>query len=228
MCQHRIMLHGFDDTGGRVGAAGVPKEYRHVMLGNSPVAESRPELYEYLAGYVKTFTRPLTGDPERIKSFYFWSTSPGTGKTTTAVALLNEYIVTQYVGAFWRGETPPERPAMFMEMNELQRQYSLAVMSDDKDLIAVVHEYADRAGRVPFLVIDDIGIRDTTGAFRSIVYSIIDRRNSAGLPTVYTSNVPMAELATLYDERIEDRIGDMCITKHFDGTTNRGKRGRRK
>ena len=86
LCPHRIALEGLDGNSGRVGNAGLPKDYRGITLANSPVRTSQPAIYELLEKYVGTF-----GGGEE-KSLYLWSESPGTGKTTTASALISEWI----------------------------------------------------------------------------------------------------------------------------------------
>src|SRR5690625_2610109 len=111
LCGHRIALHGLDGNGGRVGAAGLPKDYRYVTLANSPVRVSQPEIYAALERYVETF-----GGGEE-KSLYLWSESPGTGKTTTASALLNAWIAQDYLGAIKRGEQPRQVSGVFFDVN---------------------------------------------------------------------------------------------------------------
>src|SRR5690625_4439291 len=91
LCGHRIALMGLDGNGGRVGAAGLPKDYRYVTLGNSPVRESQAAIYASLERYAETFGN------DDVKSLYLWSANPGTGKTTTACALLNAWIAQDYL-----------------------------------------------------------------------------------------------------------------------------------
>lgn len=55
-CPHFIAMNGLNGDGGRIGSAGLPKEYRNLTLANSPVKESQPEIYDSLRRYVETFT----------------------------------------------------------------------------------------------------------------------------------------------------------------------------
>lgn len=222
MCPHRIALHGFDGGSGRVGLAEVPKTMRYTTLSNSPVRSSQPRLYYLLDKYVKTFERPFTGDEEPIKSWYFWSESPGTGKSTTAAALINEYIATHYAGSLIHGKTPLQKPAMFLSLTEVQSEYSMAVMADDKDIIKEVQTTFKQAAVSPYLVIDDVGVKSSTDSFSALVYNLLDKRTADGLPTVYTANFPMNEVQTKYDRRVYDRMRDMCSTQHFEGESKRG------
>ncbi|WP_449600347.1 hypothetical protein [Paenibacillus sp. Marseille-Q9583] len=76
----------------------------------------------------------------------------------------------------------------------------------------------------PFVVIDDIGVRDATEGFRGDLHSVINYRVTNAMPTVYTSNVLMDDLATVFDKRLADRIRDMCIEIRFIGESKRGLR----
>lgn len=55
LCGHRIALHGLDGDSGRIGNAGLPKDYRHATLANSPAREGQAKIYELLERYVDTF-----------------------------------------------------------------------------------------------------------------------------------------------------------------------------
>src|SRR5690625_1161892 len=90
LCAHRIALNGLDGASGRVGNSGLPADYRGITLANSPVKADQPAVYALLERYVETFKRE-GGPDEQIKSLYLWSESPGTGKTTTAAALISEW-----------------------------------------------------------------------------------------------------------------------------------------
>lgn len=57
----------------------------------------------------------------------------------------------------------------------------------------------------PFLVIDDVGIREPTDPQREAIFQLVDRRGLK--PTIYTSNLGAGELAALYkDDRIASRL----------------------
>lgn len=160
----------------------------------------------------------------KIKSLYLFSVSPGNGKTSTAVALMNEYIIENYLGSLKRGIQPKQQPAMFLDINVMQTKYNLAAMTNDEDGLNEVKSAVKRASTVDFLVMDDIGIRSATDSFRSLVHAIINARTTADKPTVYTSNVPINELATVFDARLADRVRDQCAVIAFEGESKRGRR----
>jgi DNA replication protein DnaC len=224
MCPSYVAMHGYAGDGGRVGAAGLPSEYRNITANNSPARSGQADVYAFVDVYVDTFK---TGD--RVKSVYLYSEEPGTGKTTTAAALLNEYLTAHYIGCLQRGETPLERPAFFLDVNEWQRDFNAfnrPRVPDETAQPAASRYYRTMgiAESVPFLVADDIGVRDASEAFRADLHSVINKRVVSGLPTVYTSNIPMVEMLRLFDVRIADRIRDMCGEIQFVGKSKRGRR----
>lgn len=225
LCQHRIALHGLDDKSGRIGNASLPTAYRGITLANSPVRESQSEIYDFLDDYSATFSRK--GEP--VKSLYLWSKSPGTGKTTTASALISEWIARDYLGSMKRGEQPRQFSAYFMDANYWQTVYNEFNRPRVPDSIAEpaaanYYRSMERAKMAPFAVIDDIGVRQITEGFRGDLHSLINHRVANGLPTVYTSNHDMSALETIFDARLYDRIRDMCASIEFGGTSKRGRR----
>ena len=221
ICPHRIALHGLDGKSGRIGNAGLPTDYRGITLANSPAREGQAEIYGFLRQYVETFSRT---DGEPIKSLYLWSESPGTGKTTTASALISEWIARDYLGAIKRGEQPRQVSAAFLDVNSFQTEYNLATMTNDDEGIAMIGATIKRLQIIPFVVLDDVGTRSSTEAFTSYVHAIINARVTGGLPTVYTSNLPLEDMRTIFTERLYDRIRDQCAEIHFDGESKRGRR----
>ena len=218
ICPHRIALHGLDGKSGRIGNAGLPADYRGITLANSPAREGQAKNYAIFERYVETFSR---GD---VKSLYLWSESPGTGKTTTAAALISEWIARDYLGALRAGKQPRQTPAIILDINELQTRYNLATMTDDDEAMKRIGSTIKRSQSAPFAVIDDIGVRSATEAFRAYVHAVINHRVTSGLPTVYTSNLPMSDMANVFDARLYDRIRDQCAEIHFAGESKRGRR----
>lgn len=201
-----------------------------MTLGTSPARGEQSEAYRILeSAYVPTFSRQFDPDGERIKSMYLFSREPGTGKTTTAAALLNEWLIVHYVGSVQRGKRPLERPAYFLDVNEWQELYNEFNRPKIPDDVAEpasreYYRWMKLAKTTPFVVMDDIGVRDCTDGFRGDLHTIINRRVANGLTTVYTSNVTLTELSATYDKRLYDRVRDMCLVVPFKGESKRGMR----
>jgi DNA replication protein DnaC len=228
-CGSFIAVHGYSGNGGRVASANVPADYRNINLNNSPVRESQKAVYETLDKYSKTFERFSSNDEKRIKSLYLWSTSPGTGKTSSAVALINTWITSVYIGSLKQGISVPQVPAFFLDTNEWQTLFNEFNRSNvPKDIAEPAsREYYRRlqhAKSAPFAVLDDIGVRTATEAFRGDLHSVINHRTANGMPTVFTSNLPIAEMSSVFDSRLQDRMRDQCAVIHFEGESKRGKR----
>ncbi|WP_096436587.1 DNA replication protein [Alteribacter populi] len=224
-CGHYIAIHS---ASGRHTLAGLPKDYRLVTLADSPARADQADIYARLTKYASTFERVYDGG-DRIKSVYLYSESPGTGKTTTAAALLNAYLTAVYLGAKKRGLAPPRQPAYFLDVNEAQTTYNGFNRGRVPDEIAApkateYYRQLERAKQADFAVLDDIGVRSATEGFRSDLHDVINHRVTNERPTVYTSNIAMDGLADVFDARLADRIGDMCVEFEFAGDSKRGRR----
>ena len=204
----------------RYKVSGVPRGYSDVFLDNSPARDDQADIYAILDEYVRTFTK----DDTRVKNMYLYSKSPGTGKTTTGIALLHEYIRRRFMYYTSRRQAVPEALGLFLDVNEYQTEYNLANLSNDDDKLGELAAKVDRYSNVEFLVIDDVGVRSATESFRALVHAIINRRLTNELPTVFTSNIPMSDLGQVFDDRLQDRIADQCLEVAFKGTSKRGRR----
>ncbi|QIG62558.1 DNA replication protein [Sporosarcina phage Lietuvens] len=217
-CPHKIALNGLNGKGGRIGAAGVPDGYEGVTLANSPARQSQGAIYESLARYADTFT----GDD--VKSAYLWSANPGTGKTTSAIGLLHEYIARNYIAALKRGEQPAQIMGVFLDVNAFQSDYNLAAMTHDEDAMKRIGARIKRVQQAPFAVLDDVGVRSSTEAFTGYLHAIINHRVANAMPTVFTSNASIEELKDVFTPRLYDRIRDNAGVIHFAGESKRGRR----
>ncbi len=228
-CGAFIALHGMTGKSGRAGVANIPSDYRLVTLANSPARASQPDVYKNVDAYVRTFERMFETDAERIKSLFLFSESPGTGKTTTASAIANEYLTQHYIGSLKRNRQPLQRPVYFLDVNNWQTLYN---EFNRANIPADVAERASReyyrqmelAKQAQYCVLDDIGVRQATEAFRADLHSIINARVANGLPSCYTSNLPIEEMSQVFDARLYDRLRDHCAVLSFSGTSKRGMR----
>lgn len=210
----------------------IPLDYVDKTLKTANVRETQTFVFSQMTHYADTFERQFTDHADhdkRIKSLYLYSAETGTGKTTTAAVVLNEWIMRSYIGALKRGETPHKKPAYFLDVNEWQTLYNKfnrpgVPQEVAEKNAAEYYERMERAKRAPFAVLDDIGIRSATEPFRADLHEIINHRTVQKLPTVYTSNVKIKDLESVFDRRLADRVRDMCIVYTFEGESKRGKR----
>jgi DNA replication protein DnaC len=223
-CGHFIALHGLSSNGGRLANANAPTDYKLLTLANSPARANQAQVYATIEKYAATFERMFDPEAPRIKSLYLVSESPGTGKTTTAIAVMNEWIIASYLGAKKRGIQVPLVPAVFLDTNAFQTDYNLATMTNDDAAMVKIKSTILRVQAAPFAVLDDIGLRSASEAFRSYVHAIVNYRTANGLPTIFTSNLPIEEMAVVFDARLYDRMRDMCAVLHFGGESKRGRR----
>lgn len=227
LCPAYIGIHGVTGDGGRVSSANIPDEYRHVTLADSPASEGQPDIYAHLAEYIKTFTRQFTDDSPPIKSLYLYSNEPGTGKTTTAAAVANEYLNVHFIGSLLRNRQALERPVYFVDVNEWQTDYNAFNRPRVPESTATpaaerYYNAMNAASTSPFVVFDDIGVRDATEGFRADLHTVINARVAKGLPSVYTSNIEISELERLFDRRLADRIREQTVVCTFGGESKRG------
>jgi len=216
LCPFYISMHGESGKGGRVAQSNIPLDYSKMTVTRNPVREAQPKVFQQIDAYVKTFSRMFEKNGERIRSIYLYSESPGTGKTSAACAIANEYLIRHFIGSIQRGTLPKDNVVYFLDFNYWQSKFNEfnnpRVPSEIADKASREFYYSrDAAKNADFLVIDDIGIRDPSEAFGSIAHDLINHRVVNRLPTVYTSNVPMRDLMHKYDIRLYDRLRDQCI-----------------
>lgn len=110
-----------------------------------------------------------------------------------------------------------------------ERQVATAMMSVP-DLIGLM-QIRDRAGiaaalkMFPLLVLDDLGAERDTPYAAELVYSVVDARYRAKLPTIITTNLDTEDMANERDllrSRIYDRVLQMCpIAIRMQGESKR-------
>lgn len=209
--------------------ANIPRDFRYpnnpVSIEDSPTKEEPSDIYILLKKYVETFV----DRSHEIKSLYLWSTSPGTGKTSTAAALLNEYIIAHIQSHLIDGLRPAMVPAYFLDVNELQTLFNKFNRPNVPQNIAQeasesYYERLEIASKVNVLVADDIGVRWATEAFRGDLHSLINERVANKRPTIYTSNLALEEMAHVFDARLYDRMRHQCLELAFTGESKRGRK----
>jgi DNA replication protein DnaC len=231
-CAHFVSMHGASGKGGRVGAMGIPLEYRKFTVAKNPIRASQPIAYKALDAVADSYLRmfdDIDNPKDRIKNVYLYSKSAGTGKTATACALANEWQKLHYIGSLQRGKTPEDDQVYFLDMVEFQTQYNAFNRGNaGGDLAEKAYTkfsmMMQAAKDAALLIMDDIGARGASEGFRTDVHAIINHRYSKKKPTIYTSNVAMDSLPDIFDEKLYDRVRDLTVELPFEGQSKRGKR----
>ncbi|QGG47664.1 ATP-binding protein [Heliorestis convoluta] len=229
LCYPYLRLHGEKGTGGVRGLAQIPKSYEQVMAHNLPYEKDNPEAHAIVTAYCQEVLEKV----DEGLGLYLYSIpgrgnvkGTGTGKTTTAIAILHEYLVARTIQHIKKERVLDALPALFINASRFQNHYN-AQFRGPKELQdkASLRYYESKAFMLQtnLLVLDDIGIREATEAFKSEFYEVIDERAVDQKATVFTSNEPLERLETLLDPRIVSRIEGCTFSISFEGEDKRKK-----
>jgi DNA replication protein DnaC len=221
-------MHGINGDGGFWRTRNVPKRYDDVSLSTLPIEKDNPKTYQRIVKYIEGMEEFII---EKNVGLYLFSTpseankfGTGTGKTTTAITILNEFVimrVTQHV----RGERKLSgNPALFVRSAEYQNLYNDQYKGGDearRQASEKFSRYKKAMLSVELLVIDDIAVRGGTEAFLNEMYELVDTRANNGGTTIYTSNVPINEIGAVLGERIASRIEGMAVPMELRGEDKR-------
>lgn len=142
----------------------------------------------------------------------FWGV-PGNGKTFAAACIANALLE----------QEKPRAPTVRMTTFATIISKLPAMTAQDKEW------YLDGFRNCDLLILDDFGMERQTDYAREQLFQLIDSRYLAGLPLIITTNLSFRELkapADLTQQRIYDRILEMCVPVCFDGESLRQERAR--
>lgn len=233
-CFACTFFHGLEDggNGGLWATAGVPNRYRYTRIADAPFKEDNKKAYDTLEQYTNNLLRNV--QENNFGLFLHSMPNPenemgtGTGKTTGAIAVLNEYLIARGVSYLKREQDMPNNPVLFVRTSELQGHFN-AQFRGNKALqdIATSKYYnlKNSIMRRELVVFDDIATRGTriSEAWEEELYQMIDYRatmvdNGA---TIFTSNESISKLPDLLGPRIASRINGMAIPIGFQGNDKR-------
>jgi len=231
-CPAFIQLQGLDGNGGKQRECGIPSEYRQTDLETSRCREDQSHIYRDLEKYVGTFKKAFNikrNDKEnRLKDLFFYSIETGTGKTTTACALANEFLQYSYLRSVMLEEPDAFKdPIYFLDVPQLQYLYLQANRGGTPQDIReeASRKYYNMLGKAKksrLVVFDEMALRDVSEAFRGDIHELINHRAVENLTNIYTSNLPLKDMLDIYDRRLWDRIRHYCIEFNFIGESKRG------
>jgi len=232
-CGAFIQVQGLNGDGGKQHDAGIPSEYKQTTLETSRSRVAQSNVYKNLESYASTFKKAFNvkrNDKEsRLKDLFFYSKETGTGKTETASALANEFLVYSYMRSIMLEDPNSfKRPVYFMDMPKLQSLYLKANRGGTpqdirEEASTKYYDMLTKAKYARLVVFDEMALRDVSDAFRGDIHELINHRTVENLTSIYTSNVPLKEMLDIYDQRLYDRIRRYTIEFNFVGESQRGK-----
>lgn len=228
-CYPYAVLYGSKGNGGYWNSKNTPKKYGDLTQKDLPIEGDNPSAYKLICKYIKGI---LNYVKEESTGLYLFSVpnsknllGTGTGKTTTACIILNEYLLARVVDILQKAELVDDI-AFFVRLPEFQSRYNeqfRGSINSQKSASNSFYSTKKRMKQTELLVIDDIAIRDCTEAFKNEIYDIVDYRANEELTTIYTSNIPLNGLSEVFGERIASRIEGMTIPVGFTGADHRRK-----
>jgi len=148
-------------------------------------------------------------DSSFTDSIFLTSDRSGTGKTHLAVSIMRNLMNQGFLSVRFISS-----PYLFLE---IKNSFNSEGTETEKSIM-------EKFCKIPFLIIDDIGVERVTEWALQVWYMIIDRRYSEMMPTIYTSNLSVGDLAAKLDKRIASRIGGGAVYT-LDGPDYRIKKG---
>lgn len=228
MCFPFVFLHGTEGLTGLWKTRNVPKKYDGCLLDNLPIKQANPKAFTVIEKYcsdVVAFVEDkgvglfLYSIPNQQNKF-----GTGTGKTTSAITILNHYVIEASRNHLTGKKKMDGNPALFMKASELQNIYNQQFRGSNdlqNNASDSFYKMKDRMKKIPLLVLDDIAIREISQAFENELYEVIDYRATNELATIFTSNLAMTELGQMIGERIASRVDGMTVAVAFQGVDNR-------
>lgn len=137
---------------------------------------------------------------EKNQGLLFWG-GVGTGKTFASACIANALLSKKI-------------PVM---MTSFVKLLSIIQNGEERDSVIL-----DRMGRAKLVIFDDLGAERGTEYALEKVYGIVDARYRQKLPSIFTTNLTVAEMKEEADvrySRIYDRIFGNCYPMQFVGTS---------
>lgn len=196
------------------GLATIPSEYADVVVDRLPTAAEHSDTIRHFASVVAE-RKPKNG-------LFLTSATTGNGKTMSACAVANSFLVARARGAIRTGERIGQL-VQFVNTVELLDMLRLAM--NDESAAARAQRLIDRIAQAEMVVMDDIGAEKPTEWVAERFYSIINgiwmRRTKQTL--IATSNKTLQALEMTLGARVRSRIEGLTITLEFVGSDKRRK-----
>lgn len=229
LCFPHTRMHGENGDGGLLAVANIPTKYRNSTVERLPFEKENPKAFAIVQRYANNVVDKVD---EGIGLYLFGVPTKenpkgcGNGKTTAATAIAIEYLRQRVILETKKQRPIDGIPAFFMKMAKFQNIYNSQFRGSKDTSETNGDKYANLKRKMmvcDLLILDDIGLRGTTEALRNEIYEIIDERDTNERTTIFTSNVPLDDIAEILGEQIASRIEGMTIAIPFVGKDNRKK-----
>jgi len=164
-------------------ACNVPPRYANSSFKNFKIDDKNKLAYDYLSNL------------QKLEGSIFITGPVGCGKTHLAVALMRN-LATKQIEKF-----------LFKSATDILLNLKSAFSNNEVSEEEVYKKFKGK----DILIIDDIGTEKLTDYVIQSWYSIVDYRYSHCLPTVYTSNLDIKDVAIRFGDRVASRLASEKI-----------------
>ncbi|MWV43076.1 ATP-binding protein [Paenibacillus sp. HJL G12] len=186
--------------------ARIPKEYLNANLFHYTKDSDNAEYADIL---IELLTNPV-GFVRSGLNLALLNNHKGTGKTWTAIAVLNEFIYKVCRDPEWFDYENPV--ALYVKFGAWANRQRDIYTRNDEEFTFQAHKELSLMKDVPLLVLDDIGSGRITPIIRDLIYDVIDHRKERQHSIVFTSNYCETQL------RSSEMLGEMVISRMLYNT----------
>ncbi|MDA8440768.1 MAG: ATP-binding protein [Peptococcaceae bacterium] len=195
----------FVDVRYQTELAGIPKIHQKYL------ASQLPETY-YQRQAFADFASKIVERVESGKGLYLYSHLTGTGKSTTAVAMAQEYILERLKFDYQTGKRTPQL-VKFINVADWLEGIRRGMNNDEEAQRSM--ETTESMKRVPLLVADDFGAEKISEWTRERLLTVISERYDNEKTVIFTSNISLQEVQVVLGSRLRSRIEGMTIPVEF-------------
>jgi len=182
---------------------------------NDVKPETLKKIKTWIAGADQGLFIRATGKSSCGKGLMFYGT-PGQGKTTLALATLQEIMTTFSLEAFdVKDSNTLIRPCYFITYSGLLDLKGAQIdgWSEDQEVIyeGIMGECANDAYNIRVLILDDVGREHASlsGWQKNMLHHVLRTRFNNGLPTIITTNIKREDWAGLYGDSTESFVHEI-------------------